>query len=102
MLWVTAGIGYAGAMLLAPMLLRADPDYGFFAIVLLFAVVWTTDVHGLFRRPRHRRAEAVPGGQPEEDLVGRGRRRLVRHAVAFALSRAAAIGEPVNLAVIAA
>ena len=43
-LWVTAGTGYAGAMLLAPMLLRIDPDYGFFAIVLLFAVVWTTDI----------------------------------------------------------
>jgi phosphatidate cytidylyltransferase len=46
--WVTAGIGYAGAMLLAPMFLRADPDYGFFAIVLLFAVVWTTDVMAYF------------------------------------------------------
>jgi phosphatidate cytidylyltransferase len=46
--WVTAGIGYSGSLLLAPMLLRADPDYGFFAIVLLFAVVWTTDVMAYF------------------------------------------------------
>jgi phosphatidate cytidylyltransferase len=47
-LWITAGVGYSGAMLLAPMLLRIDPDYGFFAIVLLFAVVWTTDVVAYF------------------------------------------------------
>ena len=47
-LWVTAGTGYAGALLLAPMLLRIDPDYGFFAIVLLFAVVWTTDIMAYF------------------------------------------------------
>jgi len=47
-LWVTAGIGYAGALLLAPMFLRADPDYGLFALLLLFAVVWTTDVMAYF------------------------------------------------------
>ena len=47
-LWITAGIGYAGAMLLAPMFLRADPDYGWAALALLFAVVWTTDVLGYF------------------------------------------------------
>jgi phosphatidate cytidylyltransferase len=46
--WITAGIGYAGTMLLAPMLLRADAQYGFFAMVLLFAVVWTTDVLAYF------------------------------------------------------
>ena len=46
--WITAGIGYAGTMLLAPMLLRADAQYGFFAMALLFAVVWTTDVLAYF------------------------------------------------------
>jgi phosphatidate cytidylyltransferase len=46
--WVTAGIGYAGTLLLAPMLLRADAQYGFYAIILLFAVVWTTDVFAYF------------------------------------------------------
>jgi len=46
--WITTGIGYAGTMLLAPMLLRADAQYGFFAMVLLFAVVWTTDVLAYF------------------------------------------------------
>lgn len=47
-LWIAAGIGYAGAMLLAPMFLRFDPDYGWAALALLFAVVWTTDVLGYF------------------------------------------------------
>jgi phosphatidate cytidylyltransferase len=46
--WITAGIGYAGCMLLAPMLLRADTHYGFLAMVLLFAIVWTTDVLAYF------------------------------------------------------
>ncbi len=42
--WVTAGIGYAGCMMLAPMLLRADTAYGLSAMLLLFAIVWSTDV----------------------------------------------------------
>jgi phosphatidate cytidylyltransferase len=46
--WITAGIAYAGGMLLAPILLRADPDYGLSVILLLFAVVWSTDVLAYF------------------------------------------------------
>ena len=46
--WIAAGVAYAGAMLLAPLYLRFDPDYGMQAILLLFAVVWTTDVLGYF------------------------------------------------------
>jgi phosphatidate cytidylyltransferase len=46
--WITAGIAYAGTLLLAPMMLRADTDHGFFAMVLLFAIVWTTDVVAYF------------------------------------------------------
>jgi phosphatidate cytidylyltransferase len=46
--WVTGGVVYAGALVLSPMVLRADQDYGFLAMVLLFAIVWTTDVLGYF------------------------------------------------------
>jgi phosphatidate cytidylyltransferase len=37
-----------GALLLAPILLRARHAYGFAVIALLFAIVWTTDVCGYF------------------------------------------------------
>ena len=47
-LWVMAGVGYAGGMLLAPVFLRADTGYGLVAIIFLFAVVWTTDILGYF------------------------------------------------------
>jgi phosphatidate cytidylyltransferase len=46
--WAAAGAGYAGCMLLAPLLLRADADYGLAAILLLFAVVWSTDICAYF------------------------------------------------------
>ena len=48
LIWTMAGIGYAGIMLLAPLLLRTDNTYGFLALVLLFAIVWTTDILGYF------------------------------------------------------
>jgi phosphatidate cytidylyltransferase len=43
-LWTAVGVGYAGSILVAPVALRHDPDYGFVAIVFLFSVVWVTDV----------------------------------------------------------
>jgi phosphatidate cytidylyltransferase len=43
-LWTAVGVGYAGSILVAPVTLRHDPDYGFVAIVFLFSVVWVTDV----------------------------------------------------------
>lgn len=46
--WMIAGVGYAGVMLLAPLLLRDDTDYGLLAMALLFAIVWTTDVAAYF------------------------------------------------------
>jgi phosphatidate cytidylyltransferase len=47
-IWVMAGIGYAGALLLTPVFLRADDVFGFAVIMLLFAIVWTTDVFAYF------------------------------------------------------
>ena len=46
--WCAFGIVYAGAMLMAPVLLRADAALGFAAIMFLFAVVWLTDIAAYF------------------------------------------------------
>jgi phosphatidate cytidylyltransferase len=46
--WVAAGIPYAGAVGLAPTILRADIELGFLAILFLFAVVWSTDIAAYF------------------------------------------------------
>ncbi len=46
--WLAAGIPYAGAVALAPIVLRADDEHGFAAIILLFAVVWGTDIAAYF------------------------------------------------------
>ncbi len=43
-LWLAAGLLYAGTIAVAPILLRSDPAFGFLSIILLFAVVWSTDI----------------------------------------------------------
>ena len=69
-LWITAGIGYAGSMLLAPMLLRADDVDGFLAMVLLFAIVWTTDVLGYFAGRTFGGPKLMPAVSPKKTWSG--------------------------------
>src|SRR5207253_11445920 len=69
-LWVTAGIGYAGALLLAPMFLRADESYGLVAIVLLFAIVWTTDILGYFAGRAFGGPKLLPAVSPKKTWSG--------------------------------
>ena len=69
-LWITAGIGYAGCMLLAPVLLRADDIDGFLAMVLLFAVVWTTDILGYFAGRAFGGPKLLPAVSPKKTWSG--------------------------------
>ncbi len=48
LVWIAAGVGYAGIMFAAPVILRSDAELGMPAIMLLFTIVWTTDVLGYF------------------------------------------------------
>jgi phosphatidate cytidylyltransferase len=43
-IWAAGGIPYAGALALAPIVLRSDGEDGFLAMMFLFAIVWTTDI----------------------------------------------------------
>lgn len=46
--WAAAGLPYAGAVGIAPIMLRSDSEDGFLAMVFLFAIVWTTDSAAYF------------------------------------------------------
>jgi phosphatidate cytidylyltransferase len=46
--WSGAGVLYAGVLLLAPALLRGDPEWGLTALLFLFANVWATDIFAYF------------------------------------------------------
>jgi phosphatidate cytidylyltransferase len=46
--WSAAGVYYAGFPAIALIAIRQDPDYGFLAILYLFAVVWSADTGAYF------------------------------------------------------
>ena len=57
-------------MLLAPMFLRADSAYGFVVIVLLFAIVWTTDILGYFAGRAFGGPKLLPAVSPKKTWSG--------------------------------
>src|SRR5882724_8690298 len=44
MVWGAAGMVYAGTVVLAPVVLRRDREFGLVALLFLFAVVWASDI----------------------------------------------------------
>ena len=68
--YVAGGILYASAVVLAPVLLRADPQYGFAAILFLFAVVWGTDIAGYFAGRTFGGPKLAPSISPKKTWSG--------------------------------
>ena len=69
-LWIFAGIGYAGTLTLAPIVLRNDSWLGFVAIVLIFAIVWTTDVLAYFTGRAIGGPKLMPSVSPKKTWSG--------------------------------
>lgn len=68
--WIMAGIVYAGTMVLAPVTLRGEGWLGFAAIVLLFAIVWTTDVLAYFTGRAIGGPKLMPSVSPKKTWSG--------------------------------
>lgn len=98
-LWVIAGAGYAGGMVLAPVFLRADAGFGFAVILLVFAIVWTTDVLGYFAGRAFGGPKLWPAVSPKKTWSGAIAGTV--GAVAVALLVAAQFGSFDRIAIIA-
>ena len=98
-LWVIAGAGYAGGMVLAPVFLRADVGFGFALILLLFAIVWTTDVLGYFAGRAFGGPKLWPSVSPKKTWSGAICGTV--GAIAIALFVAAQFGSFDRIAIIA-
>lgn len=68
--WVFSGIVYAAAMFIAPVLLRDDPAFGLLSIVLLFAIVWSTDIFGYFGGRSLGGPKLMPAVSPKKTWSG--------------------------------
>ena len=67
---VIAGIFYAGVMLAAPLILRAEAEFGFLVMLLLFAIVWTTDIFGYFAGRAFGGPKLMPAVSPKKTWSG--------------------------------
>ena len=86
-LWIVAGIFYAGIMLAAPVILRGDIEFGVLAILLLFAVVWTTDILGYFAGRTFGGPKLWPAVSPKKTWSGAIAGTLGATIVAVVLAR---------------
>jgi phosphatidate cytidylyltransferase len=99
--WIVAGVGYAGIMWLAPMLLRADAVDGFRAMVLLFTVVWTTDILGYFVGRAFGGPKLLPAISPKKTWSGAIAGALGAAIVAVPVAEFLGSFERITIAIIA-
>jgi phosphatidate cytidylyltransferase len=88
-LWIAGGIPYAGALGLAPIVLRSDGKEGFLAVIFLFAMVWTTDVAAYFIGRAAGGPKLVPQVSPNKTWSGAIGGTLAAVVVALAFAETA-------------
>jgi phosphatidate cytidylyltransferase len=100
-LLVAGGMIYASALVIAPAVLRADVKLGFAAIVLVFAVVWGTDIAGYFAGRAIGGPKLAPAISPKKTWSGAIGGAIVAIAAALAIAHFFAIRHPLAIGPIA-
>jgi phosphatidate cytidylyltransferase len=100
-IWVAGGVPYAGALALAPIVLRSDNENGFLAVVFLFLIVWTTDVGAYFVGRAVGGPKLVPQVSPNKTWAGALGGMGAAVIVAVAVAKAAALTNLFAIAMLA-
>jgi phosphatidate cytidylyltransferase len=100
-MWVAGGIPYAGAIGVAPIVLRSDDAYGFLAVIFLFAVVWSTDIAAYFAGRALGGPKLVPRVSPNKTWSGAAGGTLGAVAIALMLAKAAGLSGLFAIAMLA-
>jgi phosphatidate cytidylyltransferase len=100
--WVAAGVPYAGAIGIAPIALRSDGEGGFVALMLLFAIVWTTDIMAYFLGRLIGGPKLLPQVSPKKTWSGAISGLAAAVLAAIAVARVAGLSGLYSIAVVAA
>ncbi|MGO9545101.1 MAG: phosphatidate cytidylyltransferase [Rhodomicrobium sp.] len=68
--WTAAGVYYAGFPAIALIAIRQDPDYGFYAILYLFLIVWSADTGAYFTGKLIGGPKLAPSISPNKTWAG--------------------------------
>jgi len=99
--WVAGGIPYAGAIGIAAIVLRSDAALGFLAIVLLFSIVWATDIFAYFTGRAIGGRKLAPRFSPKKTWSGAIGGVVAAVIVAIAIARMAGLNGLLPIAAIA-
>jgi len=99
--WIAAGVPYAGALGVAPVVLRSDSEDGFLAVIFLFAIVWTTDVVAYFSGRAIGGPKLMAQVSPKKTWSGAIGGTLAAVVVAFVLAKMMAVSGLFAIAMLA-
>ena len=99
--WIAGGIPYAGALGIAPIVLRSDGGDGFLAMIFLFAIVWATDIVAYFVGRTIGGPKLMPNVSPKKTWSGALGGTLAAIIVAVAVGKAAGLTGLFAVAVLA-
>ncbi len=99
--WAAGGLIYAGAVLMAPIMLRHDAEFGFIALIFLFAIVWSTDILGYFVGRALGGAKLAPKISPNKTWSGAIGGAVAAMVVGTVVARLAGIENIFAVAIIA-
>jgi len=100
--WVAAGIPYAGAIGVAPIVLRSESGYGFIAVIIVFAIVWTTDILAYFIGRAVGGPKLMPKVSPKKTWSGAVGGTAAAVIAALTVAELSSLGGLFAIAVIAA
>jgi len=89
--WVAGAMPYAGALGVAPIVLRSDGSDGFLAMVFLFAIVWSTDIVAYFVGRAVGGPKLMPRVSPKKTWSGALGGTFAAIVVAVGVAKAAAL-----------
>src|SRR5262249_46154263 len=99
--WIAGAVVYAGALAVAPIVLRLDEEDGFLAVIFLFAIVWMSDIGAYFAGRALGGPKLVPQVSPNKTWAGAVGGLLVAILAAVAVAKLAALSAIFPLAVLA-
>jgi phosphatidate cytidylyltransferase len=99
--WIAAGVPYAGALGVAPVVLRSDSEDGFLSVIFLFAIVWTTDVVAYFSGRAIGGPKLMAQVSPKKTWSGAIGGTLAAVIVAFILAKVMALSGLFAIAMLA-
>ena len=101
-MWAALGVFYAGALGAFPIVLRSDADYGFSAMVFLFAIVWATDTGAYFIGRAVGGPKLFPRISPQKTWSGALGGAAAAMLAGLAVAKAAVLSAPVPLVALSA